>query len=257
MGLLVGKTAVITGGTSGIGLATAARFVDEGAWVFITGRRQAQLDEALGQLGERANGVRGDVGAGADLDRLYTAVAEAGRGLDIVVANAGVTAVARIGDITEDHLDTLLSTNIKGVVFTVQKALPLMNDGASIIITGSTTAERCREGLGVYAATKAAVRSFARTWANELKGRGIRVNVIVAGSTATPGSDNLADQTSPGDSITQFRANRIAGIPLGRFGEPDEIANAALFLASDLASFTTGSTVTADGGANQNLTDIP
>jgi len=251
VGLLDGKTAVITGGTSGIGLATATRFVDEGAWVFITGRRQAQLDEALGQLGERANGVRGDVGAGADLDRLYAAVAEAGRGLDIVVANAGVTAVARIGDITEDHLDTLLSTNIKGVVFTVQKALPLLNDGASIIITGSTTAERGREGLGVYAATKAAVRSFARTWANELKGRGIRVNVIVAGSAATPGSDNLADQTSPGESITQFRANRIAGIPLGRFGEPEEIANAALFLASDLASFTTGSTVTADGGANQ------
>jgi NAD(P)-dependent dehydrogenase (short-subunit alcohol dehydrogenase family) len=251
VGLLDAKTAVITGGTSGIGLATAARFVDEGAWVFITGRRQAQLDEALGQLGDRANGVRGDVGVVADLDRLYTAVAEAGRGLDIVVANAGVTAVARIGDITEHHLDTLLSTNIKGVVFTVQKALPLLNDGGSIIITGSTTAERGREGLGVYAATKAAVRSFARTWANELKGRGIRVNVIVAGSTATPGSDNLADQTSPGESITQFRANRIAGIPLGRFGEPDEIANAALFLASDLASFTTGSTVTADGGANQ------
>jgi NAD(P)-dependent dehydrogenase (short-subunit alcohol dehydrogenase family) len=251
VGLLEGKTAVITGGTSGIGLATAARFVDEGAWVFITGRRQAQLDVALGQLGERANGMRGDVGAGADLDRLYAEVAEAGRGLDIVVANAGVSAVARVGDITEDHLVTLLSTNIKGVVFTVQKARPLLNDGASIIITGSTTAERGREGLGVYAATKAAVRSFARTWANELKGRGIRVNVIVAGSTATPGSDNLAEQTSPGESITQFRANRIAGIPLGRFGEPDEIANAALFLASDLASFTTGSTVTADGGANQ------
>jgi NAD(P)-dependent dehydrogenase (short-subunit alcohol dehydrogenase family) len=251
VGLLDGKTAVITGGTSGIGLATAARFVDEGARVFITGRRQAQLDDALGQLGKRANGVRGDVGASADLDRLYAAVAEAGRGLDIVVANAGVTAVARIGEITEDHLDTLLSTNIKGVVFTVQKALPLLNDGASIMITGSTTAERGREGLGVYAATKAAIRSFARTWANELKGHGIRVNVIVAGSTATPGSDNLADQTSPGESITQFRADRIAGIPLGRFGEPDEIANAALFLASDLASFTTGSTVTADGGANQ------
>jgi NAD(P)-dependent dehydrogenase (short-subunit alcohol dehydrogenase family) len=251
VGLLDGKTAVITGGTSGIGLATAARFVDEGARVFITGRRQAQLDEALGQLGERANGVRGDVGATADLDRLYAAVAEAGRGLDIVVANAGVTAVARIGDITEDHLDTLLSTNIKGVVFTVQRALPLLNDGASIMITGSTTADRGREGLGVYAATKAAVRSFARTWANELKGRGIRVNVIVAGSTATPGSDNLAGQTSPDESITQFRADRIAGIPLGRFGEPDEIANVALFLASDLASFTTGSTVTADGGANQ------
>jgi NAD(P)-dependent dehydrogenase (short-subunit alcohol dehydrogenase family) len=251
MGLLDGKTAVITGGTSGIGLATAARFVDEGARVFITGRGQAQLDNALAQLGERANGVRGDVGASADLDRLYAAVAESGRGLDIVVANAGVTAVARIGDITEDHLDTLLSTNIKGVVFTVQKAVPLLNDGASIIITGSTTAERGREGLGVYAATKAAVRSFARTWANELKGHGIRVNVIVAGSTATPGSDNLAEQTNPGESITQFRADRIAGIPLGRFGEPNEIANVALFLASDLARFTTGSTVTADGGANQ------
>ena len=198
MGLLDGKTAVITGGTSGIGLATAARFVDEGAQVFITGRRQAQLDEALAQLGERAYGVRGDVGAGADLDRLYASVAESGRSLDIVVANAGVTAVAQIGDITEDHLDTLLSTNIKGMVFTVQKALPLLNDGASIIITGSTTAERGREGLGVYAATKAAVRSFARTWANELKGRGIRVNAIVAGSTATPGSDNLAEQTNPG-----------------------------------------------------------
>jgi NAD(P)-dependent dehydrogenase (short-subunit alcohol dehydrogenase family) len=251
VGLLDDKTAVITGGTSGIGLAIAARFVGEGAQVFITGRRQTQLDEAVAQLGGRAIGVRGDVGAGADLDRLYAAVAEAGRGLDIVVANAGVTAVARIGDITEDHLDTLLSTNIKGVVFTVQKALPLLNDGASIIITGSTTADRGREGLGVYAATKAAVRSFARTWANELKGRGIRVNVIVAGSTATPGSDNLAEQTSPGESITQFRADRIAGIPLGRFGEPDEIANVALFLASDLASFTTGSTVTADGGATQ------
>jgi NAD(P)-dependent dehydrogenase (short-subunit alcohol dehydrogenase family) len=249
VGLLNGKTTVTIGGT-GIGLASAARFVDEGAPVFITGRRQAQLDGALGQLGERANGVRGDVGAGADLDRSYAAVAEAARGLDVVVANAGVTAVARIGDITEDHLDTLPSTNIKGVVFTVQKALPLLSDGASILITGSTTAGRGRESLGGYAATKAAVRSFARNWANELKGRGIRVNVV-AGSTATPGSDNLAEQTSPGESITQFRASRVAGIPLGRFGEADEIANAALFLASELASFTTGSTVTADGGADQ------
>jgi NAD(P)-dependent dehydrogenase (short-subunit alcohol dehydrogenase family) len=251
MGLLDDNTAVITGGTSGIGLAIAARFVAEGARVFITGRRQAELDGALAQLGDRAHAVRGDVGVGADLDRLYAAVAESGRGLDVVVANAGVSAVARIGDITEDHLDTLLSTNVKGVVFTVQKAVPLLNERASIIITGSTTAERGREGLGIYAATKAAVRSLARTWANELKGRGVRVNVIVAGSTATPGSDNLAVQTNPDESIAQFRADRVAGIPLGRFGEPDEIANAALFLASDLASFTTGSTVTADGGANQ------
>ena len=174
-----------------------------------------------------------------------------GRGLDIVVANAGVTTVARIGEITEDQLNTLLVTNVKGMVFTVQKALPLLNDNASIILIGSTTAERGREGLGIYAATKAAVRSLARTWANELKGGGIRVNVVVAGSTATPGSDNLAEQTNPGVSIAHFRADRIAGIPLGRFGEPVEIANAALFLASDLASFTTGSSLAADGGANQ------
>jgi NAD(P)-dependent dehydrogenase (short-subunit alcohol dehydrogenase family) len=168
-----------------------------------------------------------------------------------VMANAGIGEVAEIGHITEEHFDTLVTTNIKGVVFTVQKALPLLNDGASIILTGSTTADRGREGLGVYAATKAAVRSFARTWANELKRRGIRVNVIIAGSTATPGSDNVAVQTNPDVAIAQFRADRIAGIPMGRFGEPDEIASAAVFLASELSSFSTGSTVTADGGANQ------
>jgi NAD(P)-dependent dehydrogenase (short-subunit alcohol dehydrogenase family) len=178
-------------------------------------------------------------------------VSDSGCGLDVVMANAGISEVAQIADITEQHLDTLITTNIKGVVFTVQKALPLLNDGASIILTGSITAERGREGLGVYAATKAAVRSFARTWANELKGRGIRVNVIVTGSTATPGHDNLAHHTNPDVSIAEFRADRITGIPMGRMGEPDEIAKAALFLASDLSSFSTGSTVTADGGANQ------
>jgi NAD(P)-dependent dehydrogenase (short-subunit alcohol dehydrogenase family) len=251
MGLLDDKTAVITGGTTGIGLETASRFIDEGARVFITGRRQAELDAALSQLGPRAAGVRGDVGVGADLDRLYAAVGESGHGLDVVMANAGIGEVAEIGHITEEHFDTLVTTNIKGVVFTVQKALPLLNDGASIILTGSTTGDRGREGLGVYAATKAAVRSFARTWANELKGRGIRVNVIIAGSTATSGSNNVAVQTDPDESIAQFRADRIAGIPMGRFGEPDEIASAAVFLASDLSSFSTGSTVTADGGANQ------
>jgi NAD(P)-dependent dehydrogenase (short-subunit alcohol dehydrogenase family) len=251
VGLLDDKTAVITGGTTGIGLATASRFIDEGARVFITGRRKAELDAALSQLGPRAVGVRGDVGVGADLDRLYAAVGEGGHGLDVVMANAGIGGVAEIGHITEEHFDTLVTTNIKGVVFTVQKALPLLNDGASIILTGSTTADRGREGLGVYAATKAAVRSFARTWANELKRRGIRVNVIIAGSTATPGSDNVAVQTNPDVAIAQFRADRIAGIPMGRFGEPDEIASAAVFLASELSSFSTGSTVTADGGANQ------
>ena len=251
MGLLEEKTAVITGGTAGIGLATASRFIAEGARVFITGRRQPELDAALRELGPRAIGVRGDVAVAADLDRLYAAVEESGHGLDVVMANAGVTAVARIGQITEEHFDTLVTTNLKGVVFTVQKALPVLNGGASIILTGSVSGEKGREGLGVYAATKAALRSFARTWANELKGRGIRVNVIVAGATATPGSDRLAIQANPNLSVAQSRADRILGIPLGRFGEPDEIASAAVFLASDLSSFTTGSTVTADGGANQ------
>ncbi|BBY37222.1 oxidoreductase [Mycobacterium mantenii] len=252
MGLLDHKTAVITGANSGIGLATAQRFLAEGAdRVFITGRRQTELEDAARSLGPRATAVRGDVGTPGDLDRLYTEVAAAGNGLDIVMANAGSTRVARLGEIAEDDLDALLTTNVKGVIYTVQKALPLLNDGASVILTGSTTADRGRAGLSIYAATKAAVRSLARAWANELAGRNIRVNVIVAGSTATPGSDTLAAQTDPDASIEEFRAGRIATIPLGRFADPTEIANAAVFLASDLSSFTTGSTVTADGGFNQ------
>lgn len=252
MGLLDHKTAVVTGANSGIGLATAERFIAEGVEkVFITGRRQAELDIAAQQLGPRAVAVAGDVGKPADLDRLYARVEEAGRGLDIVMANAGATRVSRLGEITDDDLDALLTTNVKGVVYTVQKALPLLNDSASIILTGSTTASRGRPGLSVYAATKAAVRSFARTWASELAHRNIRVNVLVAGSTATPGSDALAAQTNPNASIEEFRAGRVATIPLGRFAEPLEIAHAAVFLASDLSSFTTGSTLTADGGFNQ------
>lgn len=252
MGLLDRKTAVVTGANSGIGLATAERFLAEGAErVFITGRRQAELDTAASKLGPRATAVAGDVGVPEDLDRLYEEVESAGRGLDIVMANAGVTRVARLGEITDDDLDALLTTNVKGVVHTVQKALPLLNNGASVILTGSTTADRGRAGLSIYAATKAAVRSLARAWANELADRNIRVNVIVAGSTATPGSDRLAAQTDPDASIEEFRAGRIATIPLGRFADPIEIANAAVFLATDLSSFTTGSTVTADGGFNQ------
>ncbi|BCZ24268.1 SDR family oxidoreductase [Mycobacterium senriense] len=252
MGLLDNKIAVITGANSGIGLATAQRFLDEGAdRVFITGRRQPELDDAASKLGPRATAVRGDVGRPEDLDRLYLEVAAARGGLDIVMANAGSTRVARLGEITDDDLDALLTTNVRGVVYTVQKALPLLNDGASIILTGSTTADRGRAGLSIYAATKAAVRSLARAWANELADRNIRVNVIVAGSTATPGSNALAAQTDPDASIEAFRAERIASIPLGRFADPTEIANAAVFLASDLSSFSTGSTVTADGGFNQ------
>jgi NAD(P)-dependent dehydrogenase (short-subunit alcohol dehydrogenase family) len=252
MGLLDHKTAVITGANSGIGLATAERFIAEGVErVFITGRRKSELDTAAAQLGPRAVPVQGDVGTLEDLDRLYAEVGAAGRGLDIVVANAGSTRVARLGEITDDDLDTLLTTNVKGVVHTVQKALPLLNDGASVILTGSTTAERGRPGLSIYAATKAAVRSLARAWANELADRNIRVNVVVAGSTATTGSDSLAAQTNPDASIEEFRAARVTTIPLGRFAEPVEIANAAVFLASNLSSFTTGSTIDADGGYNQ------
>jgi NAD(P)-dependent dehydrogenase (short-subunit alcohol dehydrogenase family) len=252
MGLLDRKTAVITGGNSGIGFATAQRFIVEGAArVFISGRRQPELDAAVKELGPRAVAVRGDVGVAADLDRLYTEVGAAGTGLDIVVANAGFTRVARLGDITDDDLDALLTTNVKGVVYTVQKALPLLNEGASVILIGSTTADRGRAGLSIYAASKAAVRSLARGWANEVADRNIRVNVVVAGSTATPGSDTLAAQTNPGVSVDEFRAGRVADIPLGRFADPVEIANAAVFLASDLSSFVTGSTVTADGGFNQ------
>ncbi len=252
MGLLDHKIAVITGANSGIGLATAGRFIAEGAErVFITGRRQPELSSAAAQLGSRAVPVPGDVGTPEDLDRLYAEVDAEGTGLDVVVANAGSTRVARLGEITEDDLEALLTTNVKGVVYTVQKALPLLNNGASIILVGSTTADRGRPGLSIYAASKAAVRSLARTWANELADRSIRVNVLVAGSTATPGSDNLAAQTGPNSSIEEFRAGRVATIPLGRFADPVEIANAAVFLASDLSSFTTGSTITADGGFNQ------
>lgn len=252
MGLLDHKTAVITGANSGIGFATAERFLAEGAdRVFITGRRLSELEDAASRLGPRATAVRGDVATPKDLDRLYAEVATAGQGLDIVMANAGSTRVARLGEITDDDLDALLTTNVKGVVYTVQKALPVLNDGASIILTGSTTADRGRAGLSVYAATKAAVRSLARAWASELADRNIRVNVIVAGSTATPGSNALAAQTDPNASIEEFRASRIATIPLGRFADPVEIANAAVFLASDLSSFATGSAVAADGGFNQ------
>jgi NAD(P)-dependent dehydrogenase (short-subunit alcohol dehydrogenase family) len=252
MGLLDHKTAVVTGANSGIGLATAERFIDEGAErVFITARRLPELSSAAERLGPRAVAIPADVGVPGDLDRLYAQVATTGNGLDVVVANAGLTRVARLGEISDDDLDTVLTTNVKGVVYTVQKALPLLNDGASVILLGSTTADRGRPGLSIYAASKAAVRSLARAWANELADRGIRVNVLVPGSTATPGSDNLAAQTNPNVSIDEFRAGRISTIPLGRFAESVEIANAAVFLASELSSFITGSTVDADGGFNQ------
>ena len=252
MALLKDKTAVITGGTTGIGLATAKRFVEEGAYVFITGRRQAELDAAVNELGESATGVQGDVGKAEDLDRLYAAVAESGRRLDVVFANAAVVDVARIGDITEEHLDSQLDVDFKGVVFTVQKALPLLNDGGSIILNSSNTNAKGSDGIGVYAAIKAALRSFARTWASELRDRKIRVNVVSPGATDTPGIASLAAEMFPGpNAAQQFEEYQISTVPLARYGTPDEVANTVVFLASDLSSFTTGADIPVDGGINQ------
>ena len=252
MGVLEGKTAVITGGSTGIGFATAKRFIDEGAYVFITGRRQAELDLAVKELGESATGVQGDVSKQEDVDRLYKVVADSGRRVDVVFANAAILDVARIGDITEEQLDYQLGVDFKGVVFTVQKALPLLNNGGSIILNASTTAARASEGIGVYGAIKAGIRAFARTWASELRERGIRVNSVSPGATDTPGIDTLAHLLFDGpDANKQFEEYQRSIVPMGRYGTPDEVAKAVLFLASDLSSFTTGADIPVDGGINQ------
>jgi NAD(P)-dependent dehydrogenase (short-subunit alcohol dehydrogenase family) len=252
MALLKGKTAVITGGTTGIGLATAKRFVEEGAYVFISGRRQAELDVAVKEIGENVTGVRGDVSNHGDLDRLYAVVADSGRRLDVVFANAAVVDVARIGEITPEHLDYQLDVDFKGVVFTVQKALPLLNDGGSIILNSSNTNAKASDGIGVYAAIKAALRSFARTWASELRDRKIRVNVVSPGATDTPGINALAGMLNPGpNAADEFENYQRSVVPLARYGTPEEVANAVLFLASDLSSFTTGADIPVDGGINQ------
>ena len=252
MALLKGKTAVITGGSTGIGLATAKRFVEEGAYVFITGRRQGELDAAVREIGDNVTGVQGDVSNPEDLDRLYAAVSDSGRRIDVVFANAAVVDVARIGDITEEHLDYQLGVNLKGVVFTVQKALALLNDGSSIILNSSNTNAKGTDGIGVYAAIKAALRSFARTWASELRDRKIRVNVVSPGATDTPGIDTLAGMLLPGpNAAADFENYQRTIVPLARYATPEEVANAVLFLASDLSSFTTGADLPVDGGLNQ------
>jgi NAD(P)-dependent dehydrogenase (short-subunit alcohol dehydrogenase family) len=238
---LQGKVAVITGGTSGIGLATAKLFVKEGAYVFITGRRQKELDEAVQAIGGDVTGVQGDVTKLADLDRLYEAVKSKGR-IDVVFANAGVAEFAPLGNITEEHFDRLFDINVKGTLFTVQKALPLMNDGGSIIINGSVASVKGTPAFGVYGATKAALRSFVRTWTMDLKDRHIRSNVISPGPTDTPVIDG-----QPVDAIERI----VSTIPMGRMGKPDEIARAALFLASDDSSFITGIELFVDGGRGQ------
>jgi NAD(P)-dependent dehydrogenase (short-subunit alcohol dehydrogenase family) len=238
---LQGKIAVITGGTSGIGLAVAKLFVKEGAYVFVMGRRQKELDAAVKAIGSNVTGVQGDVARLADLDRLYQAVKTQGR-IDVVFANAGVAEFAPLGKISEQHFDKLFGINVKGTLFTVQKALPLMNDGGSIILNGSVASVKGTPAFGVYGATKAALRSFVRTWTSDLKDRHIRSNVISPGPTDTPIVDG-----QPADAIARI----VSTIPMGRMGDPDEIAHAALFLASDDSSFVTGIELFVDGGRGQ------
>lgn len=244
---LDGKIAVVTGGNSGIGLATAQQFVAEGAFVYITGRRQAELDTALKTLDGNGKAVQGDVSNLADLDRLFDQIREEQGKLDIVFANAGSGQFARLGEITEEQFDTQYAVNVKGLLFTVQKALPLLGKGSSIILNASIAASNGIENLSVYSSTKAAVRSFARTWTADLKGRGIRVNAVSPGVIVTPGYDLLLGK----ENIPAFVDFMKTQIPLGRVGLESEVAKAVAFLASDDASFITGIELTVDGGMNQ------
>jgi NAD(P)-dependent dehydrogenase (short-subunit alcohol dehydrogenase family) len=245
---LAGTIAVITGGNSGIGLSTAERFVAEGAYVYITGRRQKELDAAVTQIGRNVTGVQGDVASLADLDRLYAQVAKEKGHIDVLFANAGIGALVPIDQVTEEHFDKIFNVNAKGLLFTVQKALPLMGKGGSILLNASLASIKGHPNMSVYAATKAAVRSFARTWTLELKDRGIRVNVISPGFTETPLVDTVS--MSP-EQIAQFKAGTVASIPLGRWANSDEMAKAAVFLASDDSSYIAGIELFVDGGAGQ------
>ena len=246
---LQGKVAVITGGNSGMGLATAKRFVAEGASVVITGRRQAQLDSAVREIGSsEAMGVQGDVANMQDLDRLYATIKSEHGHIDILFANAGLSNVTLFGQVTEENFDLHFNVNVKGLFFTVQKALPLMKDGGSIILNASIASSKGMQAMSVYSATKAAVRSFARTWTVDLKERKIRVNAVSPGPIATPifGKMGLTAEQQQ-----QFGAQIVEQMPMGRIGNPDEIASAVLFLASSESSFVTGIELTVDGGTAQ------
>jgi len=244
---LDGKIAVITGGNSGIGLATAQRFVEEGAYVFITGRRQSELDAAVKQIGKNdVTGVQGDVSNLADLDRLYDTVKQQKGRIDVLFANAGIVELAPLGSITESHFDKIFNINVKGLLFTVQKALPLFQNGGSIILTGSIGGSKApAEGTSLYSATKAAIRSFARNWTVDLKHRKIRVNAI------SPGPIDTAQQRLGGELGEHLRTNLVNAVPLGRMGNPDEVAKAVSFLASDDSSYVTGTELFVDGGIAQ------
>ena len=245
---LEGKIALVTGGSTGIGLATAQRFVAEGAFVYITGRRPAELDAALQTIGAGVAAVRADSSNLADLDRLYAQIKEEKGRLDVVFANAGGGEFAPLGSITEEHYDKTFNTNVKGLLFTVQKALPLIPDGGSIILNASIVSIKGMPAFSVYSATKAAVRSFARSWTNDLKDRKIRVNVVSPGPIETPGVTGLAQNE---EQRKELLAQLTAMVPLGRVGQPDEIAKAAVFLASDDASFVAGIELFVDGGSAQ------
>jgi NAD(P)-dependent dehydrogenase (short-subunit alcohol dehydrogenase family) len=249
MGQLDNKVALVTGGTSGIGRATAQRFAEEGAFVFITGRRQAELDVAVKALGANGRGVRGDVSRTEDLDGIFAQIRQHGRGVDVLFANAGSGSLATLANTTPEHFEETFSINVRGTLFTIQKALPLLNPGASVILAGSSAATSGNAAFGAYAASKTAIRSFARTWAVELGDRGVRVNVIVPGPTDTAGLRSLAPDQASADQFVQLLGRAL---PLGRAGRPEEVASAVLFLASDQSSFVTGSELFADGGEEQH-----
>jgi NAD(P)-dependent dehydrogenase (short-subunit alcohol dehydrogenase family) len=248
MGKLDGKIALITGGNSGIGLATAKQFVSEGAYVFITGRRDAELAAAVKEIGKNVSGIQGDVSNLNDLDRLFAQIKREKGRLDIVFANAGVAKYAPFGTVTEELYDWTFDINVKGLLFTVQKALPLLPDGASIILNASIVASKGLPANSVYSATKAAIRSFARTWTTDLKARRIRVNAVSPGAIDTPGLSQLLGSSETGQQRLQMIST---GVPLGRLGTSDEIAKAVVFLASDDASYVTGTEMFVDGGFAQ------
>jgi NAD(P)-dependent dehydrogenase (short-subunit alcohol dehydrogenase family) len=245
---LEGKVAVITGGNSGIGLATARRFVAEGAHVFITGRRQAELNEAVKQIGKNVTGVQGDVTNLADLDRLFATVKRQQGRLDVLFANAGVVVPTPLGLISEEHFDKVFTINVKGLLFTVQKALPLFAAGGSIILNGSIAGSQGTEAASVYCASKAAVRSFARCWTTDLRRRQIRVNLISPGPIETP---ILHKAGLTREQIDEFKASQVAAVPMGRLGTPEEVASACVFLASSDSSYVTGIELFVDGGIAQ------
>jgi NAD(P)-dependent dehydrogenase (short-subunit alcohol dehydrogenase family) len=248
VGKLDGKIALVTGGNSGIGLATAKRFVGEGAYVFVTGRRDAELSAAVTEIGGNVTGIKGDVSSLGDLDNLFAQITQEKGKLDVVFANAGAAKYAPLGEITEELYDSIFDINVKGLLFTVQKALPLLPDGASIVLNASIVGSKGFASNSVYSATKAAVRSFARTWTTDLKSRRIRVNAVSPGSTDTPGLNDLLASSPTG---AERRKSIASGVSLGRLGTPDEVAKAVVFLASDDSSYITGIELFVDGGFAQ------